>query len=72
MMTLRKLRSLKKSALQFRGSEKSFHDEMQNKLAVYFVAKDNGKCIGYAGLWNVSGEGDITNVAVLPEYRKTE
>ena len=51
-------------------SEKSFHDEMQNKLAVYFVAKDNGKCIGYAGFWNVSGEGDITNVAVLPEYRK--
>ena len=43
---------------------------MQNKLAVYFVAKDNGKCIGYAGFWNVSGEGDITNVAVLPEYRK--
>ena len=51
-------------------SEKSFRDEMQNKLAVYFVAKDNGKCIGYAGLWNVSGEGDITNVAVLPKYRK--
>ena len=32
--------------------------------------RDNGKCIGYAGFWNVSGEGDITNVAVLPEYRK--
>ncbi len=44
--------------------------ELQSKLAVYFVAKDNGKCIGYAGFWNVSGEGDITNVAVLPEYRK--
>ena len=70
MMTFRKLRSLKKSALQFRGRKNLFHDEMQNKLAVYFVAKDNGKCIGYAGFWNVSGEGDITNVAVLPEYRK--
>lgn len=70
MMTFRKLRSLKKSALQFRGRKNLFCDEMQNKLAVYFVAKDNGKCIGYAGFWNVSGEGDITNVAVLPEYRK--
>lgn len=37
---------------------------------VFCQAKDNGKCIGYAGFWNVSGEGDITNVAVLPEYRK--
>ena len=51
-------------------SEKSFRDEMSNKLALYLVAKDNGKCIGYAGFWNVSGEGGITNVAVLPEYRR--
>mgnify|MGYP007019927142 CR=1 FL=1 len=29
---------LEKSALQFRG-RKIFHDEMQNKLAVYFVAR---------------------------------
>ena len=61
---------LEKKCFAVPWSEKSFHDEMQNKLAVYFVAKDNGKCIGYAGFWNVSGEGDITNVAVLPEYRK--
>lgn len=51
-------------------SEQSFRDEMSNKLAVYFTAKDNGKCIGYAGFWNVSGEGGVTNVAVLPEYRR--
>ena len=61
---------LEKKCFAVPWSEKSFRDEMQNKLAVYFVAKDNGKCIGYAGLWNVSGEGDITNVAVLPKYRK--
>lgn len=51
-------------------SAKSFHDEAENEIAIYFVARDNGKCIGYAGFWNVSGEGDITNVAVLPEYRR--
>lgn len=51
-------------------SEKSFYEEMQNKLAVYFVAADKDKCIGYAGFWNVSGEGGITNVAVLPDYRR--
>lgn len=52
-------------------SEKSFYDETENPLAVYYIAKDNGKCVGYAGFWNVSGEGDITNVAVLPEYRRS-
>lgn len=51
-------------------SEKSFEEETENKLAVYFVAKKDGKCIGYAGYWNVSGEGGITNVAVLPCCRR--
>ena len=51
-------------------STKAFYDEVENDIAIYFVARDNGKCIGYAGFWNVSGEGDITNIAVLPEYRR--
>ena len=61
---------LEKKCFAVPWSEKSFRDEMQNKLAVYFVAKDNGKCIGYAGFWNVSGEADITNVAVKNSARK--
>ena len=61
---------LEKKCFAIPWSEKSFTDEMNNKLAVYLVAKDNGKCIGYAGFWNISGEGGITNVAVLPQYRK--
>ena len=61
---------LEKICFTLPWSEKSFRDEMANRLAVYFTAKDNGKCVGYAGFWNVSGEGDVTNVAVLPEYRR--
>lgn len=61
---------LEKICFTLPWSEKSFRDEMANKLAIYFTAKDNGKCVGYAGFWNVSGEGDVTNVAVLPEYRR--
>lgn len=61
---------LEKICFTLPWSEKSFHDEMANNLAIYFTAKDNGKCVGYAGFWNVSGEGDVTNVAVLPEYRR--
>lgn len=62
---------LEKRCFTIPWSEKSFTDEMNNKLAVYLVAKDVGRCIGYAGFWNVSGEGGITNVAVLPEYRRS-
>ena len=47
-----------------------FEREMnENKLAVYFVAKDGEKIIGYAGMWHVVTEGQITNVAVSEEYR---
>ncbi len=51
-------------------SEKSFSEEAQNPLATYFVAKENDKIIGYGGIWNVSGEGQITNIAVHPDMRK--
>ena len=51
-------------------SEKSFLEEAQNPLATYFVAKENDKIIGYGGIWNVSGEGQITNIAVHPDMRK--
>ncbi len=51
-------------------SEKSFSDEAENALAGYFVAKEDGKILGYGGIWMVADEGQITNIAVLPEYRK--
>ncbi|MBQ7985644.1 MAG: ribosomal protein S18-alanine N-acetyltransferase [Clostridia bacterium] len=51
-------------------SEKSFLEETENPLATYFVAKEDEKIVGYGGIWNVSGEGQITNIAVHPEMRK--
>lgn len=42
----------------------------ENKMAIYRVAVVNGKIVGYAGMWHVVNEGQITNVAVLPEYRR--
>ena len=50
-------------------SKKSFMDELENLLAIYFIAEYDGKVAGYCGMWDVSGEGDITNIAVLPEFR---
>jgi len=42
----------------------------ENKLAIYYVAVEDGNVLGYAGLWHVVTEGQVTNVAVLPEHRR--
>ena len=41
----------------------------ENNMAIYFVAVEDGKIIGYAGMWHVVVEGHITNVGVLEEAR---
>ena len=51
-------------------SEQSFLEETKNSLATYILAKENGKIVGYCGFWRVLGETQITNIAVLPEYRR--
>lgn len=48
----------------------SIEKELSNKLAKYIVALDNDKVIGFVGMWIVFDEGDITNIAVHPDYRK--
>lgn len=61
---------LDKKCFSIPWSRQSFAEEMENKIAVYFVATDTANIIGYCGFWQVSDEGDITNIAVLPEYRR--
>lgn len=51
-------------------SLQSFADELNNPHAHYFTAKEDGQVLGYAGVWLVVGEGQITNIAVLPEARR--
>ena len=41
----------------------------ENKLAISYIARLDGKIVGYAGMWHVITEGHITNVAVLEEVR---
>lgn len=49
-------------------SEKSFLDSLKNPFSHFFVFEETGVS-GYIGLYAVSGEGSITNVAVHPEKR---
>lgn len=50
-------------------SKQSFEDELKNNLALYLVAKVDGKAVGYIGAWKIFDEGHITNVAVHPDFR---
>jgi ribosomal-protein-alanine N-acetyltransferase len=43
---------------------------LENERAVYLVAREEGKVIGYAGLWRILDEGHLTNLAVRPDVRR--
>lgn len=49
--------------------ESLIEDISRNQLATYHIAAVENKVIGYAGMWKVIDEGQITNIAVHPEYR---
>ena len=66
----RELAELDKSCFSTPWSEQSFLEETKNSLATYLLAKADGKIVGYCGFWRVSGEAQVTNIAVLPEYRR--
>ncbi len=61
---------IEKLSLDTVWGKKQMEKELENKNAVYFCAENDGKTIGYIGLWNICGEGNITNVAVHPDFRK--
>ncbi|ABX40735.1 ribosomal protein S18-alanine N-acetyltransferase [Lachnoclostridium phytofermentans] len=51
-------------------SEESFLKEATEKDHIYLVVEDSGNLIAYCGMWNITGEGYITNVCVKKEKRK--
>ncbi len=50
----------------------AFYNEIveNSDKTLYLVALADGKVIGYMGVWMILDEGQITNVAVGPEYRR--
>ena len=51
-------------------SEKSISESLENPCSHFYIARANGNAAGYMGVQIFSGEGYVTNVATLPEYRK--
>lgn len=51
-------------------SEKDFLNSILDKKNIYLVAEEEGEILGYCGLWDVAGEGQINNVAVKESCRR--
>ncbi len=51
-------------------SAESFLQMIEREDNEYFVAEEDGRLLGGCGLLLIAGEGNITNVAVVPEARR--
>ncbi len=67
---LDQITEIEKICFSLPWSRESYERELENKLAYYQCAEDNGVIFGYMGMWRILDECHITNVAVLPQYRK--
>jgi len=60
---------VEKACFSIPWSRDSFWKEAANENTLYLLALDGERVIGYAGCWISFEECQITNVAILPEYR---
>ena len=67
---LDRVSQIEKECFSTPWSRDAFEDMIDNPLALYMVAEDNGHVVANCGVISAAGEGDICNVAVDPAYRK--
>lgn len=51
-------------------SRKMIVAELENPIAWYVAAEEDGELLGYAGLQSILDEGYITNIATAPAHRR--
>ena len=61
---------IENEAFGVENAEKTLEKELENKISVYLVAKEDDLIVGYIGIWNICGEGDIINIAVKEDFRR--
>ena len=63
---------LEKVCFQDPWTLKMFESEIDNDISVFIVAVDEetDNVVAYAGVWLTLDFGDITNIAVHPDYRR--
>lgn len=62
--------AIEKEIFSLPWSKKSFSDSLQSENTLYVVAEEEGQIQGYCGMYLSFEEGNITNVAVSPSYRR--
>lgn len=50
-------------------SKEDLKRQIESETSYFLVADIDGRAVGYMGLQIFSGEGYVTNIAVLPKYR---
>ena len=61
--------AVEKASFAIPWSRQSFWEEAANERTCYLLALDETAIIGYAGVWIIDDEAQITNVAIAPAYR---
>ena len=51
-------------------SRQSLEKELENKISHYIVALNKEVVVGYIGIWNIAGEGEIIDVAVDTDFQR--
>lgn len=64
------IEKIEKACFSTPWSRESILESLANPASKFYIAQLDGNTAGYIGLQIFSGEGYITNVAVLPEYRR--
>lgn len=51
-------------------SLESISKETENPVAIYMIAEEEEKIVGFGGMWQVIDEGEIINIAVQKAYQR--
>ena len=62
--------NIEKECFSHPWNEASIEAELENDFSRFLIAVENGRAVGYVGIYVLTGEADVVRVAVLPEYRK--
>lgn len=61
---------LEKQIFSMPWSRQGFSDALAMENVIFLVALEEHTVCGYCGIYLAADEGEITNVAVAPEYRR--
>lgn len=66
---LDRVAQMEKETFSMPWSKASFQESLEKTYSYFFVAEEN-EIVGYCGIHNFGGDGEITNVAVDKEWRQ--